>query len=161
MMTTLCRAAGLLALAACATWAQDKPNFTGDWKLNKAKSDLGMMADRIPEDFVIKVDHKEPELKIINPGMRGGNQESKITTDGKESVTKRQGPMGEVTARSVARWEGEALTVKTNIEMGNNTMDQSERWTLAKDGRTLTIERRSSTPMGDFEIKQVLEKQEP
>ncbi len=158
-MTSLRRAAGLLALAAIASFAQDKPNFTGDWKLNKAKSELGMMADRIPEDFVIKVEHKDPELKIVNPGMRGGTQESKITTDGKQTVSKRQGQMGEVTAKSVAKWDGEALTVTTNVEMGNNTMDQSERWTLAKDGKTLTIQRKSSTPMGEFEVKQVLEKQ--
>jgi hypothetical protein len=154
------RAAAVLALfAATSVFGQSKPDFSGTWKLSKTKSDLGMMADRIPEDFTVKIDHKEPEIKISQPGMRGGAQESKVTTDGKESSTTTQGPMGEMTSKAVAKWDGSALALNVSREMGGQTMSQSDRWTLSPDGKTLTIARKMNSPMGEMEITQVLEKQ--
>ncbi len=160
MMSLTRRAAGLLAFAAATSlFAQSKPDFSGSWKLNKAKSELGAMADRVPEDFMVKIDHKEPELKISQPGMRGGNQESKVTTDGKEATSTTEGPMGEVKSKAVAKWDGSELVMDVNREFGGNSMSQSDRWMLSPDGKTLTIARKISSPMGEMEMKQVLEKQ--
>jgi hypothetical protein len=160
-MRSLSRRAAAVAafLAATSLYGQSKPDFSGTWKLNKAKSDLGMMADRVPEDFTVKIDHKEPEIRIAQPGMRGGTQESKVTTDGKPAESTTQGPMGEVKSKAVAKWDGAALTLDVNREMGGNTMSQSDRWTLSEDGKILTIARKMSGPMGEMELKQVLEKQ--
>jgi hypothetical protein len=154
------RAAAVFAfVAATSLFAQTKPDFSGTWKLNKAKSDLGMMADRMPDDFTVKIDHKDPEIKISQPGMRGGNQESKVSTDGKPVETTSQTQMGEMKSRAVAKWEGAALTLEVNREIAGNTMSQSDRWTLSEDGKVLTIARKMSGPMGEMEITQVLEKQ--
>lgn len=154
------RAAAVFALvAATSLFAQSKPDFSGTWKLNKTKSDLGMMADRVPEDFVVKIDHKDPEIKISQPGMRGGTQESKVSTDGTPVETTSQTQMGEMKSKAVAKWDGAALILDVNREMGGNTMSQSDRWSLSEDGKTLTIARKMSGPMGEMDIKQVLEKQ--
>jgi hypothetical protein len=149
----------IAVLAATSLFGQSKPDFSGTWKLNKAKSELGMMADRIPEDFAVKIDHKEPEIKIAQPGMRGGTQESKVTTDGKAAESTSETPMGEVKSKAVAKWDGAALILDVSREIGGQTMSQSDRWTLAPDGKTLTIARKMTSPMGEMAITQVLEKQ--
>lgn len=148
-----------LALTSAAVFAADKPNFTGEWKLNKAKSELGMMAERMPETVVVSVKHDEPSLKISQPGMGGRVQENSLTTDGKEVVVKRQGQMGEMVAKTIAKWDGATLAINTNIDFGQGTMVQAQKWTLSEDKQTLHIEMKSQTPMGEMEMKQVLEKQ--
>lgn len=160
-MTFLSRpaAAAIAFLAATSLFGQSKPDFSGTWKLNKAKSELGMFADRMPDDFTVKIDHKDPEIKISQPSMRGGTQESKVTTDGKPSESTAQGPMGEVKSKAIAKWDGAALVLDVEREMGGNTMSQSDRWTLSPDGKTLTIARKMVSPMGEMEITQVLDKQ--
>jgi hypothetical protein len=150
----------LTALAlASALLAADKPDFTGEWKLNKSKSDLGPMADRMPDTVIVKIDHKEPEIKLSQPGMRGNTMETRMTTDGKASKSSAEGPMGPMTSTSSAKWAGESLEVKTTRSMGGNEMTQSDKWTLSADGKVLTIERQMETPMGQMQMKQVLEKQ--
>ncbi len=160
MMSFTRRAAiAALALTSAALFAADKPNFTGEWKLNKAKSDLGMMADRMPETFVVKISHEDPTITIAQPGMGGRAQENKLSTDGKESVMKRETPNGEVTIKSTAKWDKDALAVKTNMSFSQGEMEQSDKWTLSEDKKVLTIQRKMSSPMGEMEMKQVLEKQ--
>lgn len=160
-MISLSRRAAAVAflLAATTLFGQSRPDFSGTWKLNKDKSDLGMFADRMPDDFAVRIDHKDPEIKISQPGMRGGTQESKVTTDGKPSETTSQTPMGEVKSKAVAKWDGAALVLDVEREMGGNTMSQTDRWTLSPDGKVLTIARKMTSPMGEFEITQVLERQ--
>ncbi|MDX2180419.1 MAG: hypothetical protein SFV18_12565 [Bryobacteraceae bacterium] len=159
MKSLISRTLAVLAIAGAAVFAADKPNYTGDWKLNKAKSELGPMADRMPETVVVKIVHEEPNLTVSQPGMGGRNQESKLTTDGKENVTKRQGSQGEMAIKTKAMWEGDDLALNTSIEFGQGTMTQTEKWTLSEDKKVLTIHRKASSPMGDMEMKQVLEKQ--
>lgn len=160
MMFLSRRAAGVLVLfAATSLFGQSKPDFSGNWKLNKSKSDLGPMADRVPEDFTVKIDHKEPELKISQPGMGGRVQESTVSTDGKPTESTGQGPMGEIKTKAVSKWDGPILVMDVNREFGGNSMTQNDKWTLSEDGKTLTIVRKISGPMGELEMKQVLDKQ--
>ncbi len=149
----------LLTFGASTLFAQTKPDFTGDWKLNKAKSELGPLADRTPDDLIVKINHKEPELKTSVQGPNGQSQESSVTINGQPTVHTDKGPMGEVKSTATAKWDGDVLLVDVKREMGETSALQSDRWSLSGDKNVLTIARTLSGQMGTLEMKQVLEKQ--
>ena len=43
--------------------AADKPNFSGQWKMNASKSDYGQIPP--PESFTRKIEHVEPSIEIV------------------------------------------------------------------------------------------------
>jgi hypothetical protein len=55
---------------AAAGRRDDKPDFTGDWKLNVGKSDFGQRPG--PLRASMKVSHRDPALHITHPGYRPG-----------------------------------------------------------------------------------------
>src|SRR5207253_1975118 len=62
MKTTLSMLSALVMLAGVAA-AAEKPNFSGEWKMNAAKSNFsGLPA---PSGIVRKVTHAEPSLVIV------------------------------------------------------------------------------------------------
>src|SRR5258706_532224 len=83
----------VLALVSLALVADDKPDLSGTWKLDSAKSDFGAFPG--PDSQANVIDHKDPKIKIKTTskgGPRGdADYESTYTTDGKES-TNQQGP---------------------------------------------------------------------
>ena len=91
-----------LLFAAAALSAQTQPNFTGNWKLNTAKSEMGTGGVTA---LVVAFDHKDPVLKYTVKGTVGGQdfeQTETITTDGKTSRDS-QG------VNVKAHWEGAAF----------------------------------------------------
>ena len=52
--------AAAIALAASAAVAQQKPNFSGNWKINQAKSNFGDVP--APDTFTRKIVHAEPSM---------------------------------------------------------------------------------------------------
>ena len=60
MKSALILGLSLMALIGAAT---DKPNFSGEWKMNAAKSNFGQLPP--PGSFVRKIQHKDPSLSII------------------------------------------------------------------------------------------------
>lgn len=152
--TALCAAAALLSATPAGAFA--KPNFSGNWTLNSAKSDFGPMP--APDKWDLKITHDDPSLKYsqVRSGQQGEmKSDIAYTTDGKPSVNKT--PRGEMT--SVAKWDGDVLTISTKREVQGMEITQNERWTLSDDGKTLTIENKVNTPQGDFEIKVIMDKQ--
>jgi len=113
--------------------AQSKPNFSGTWKLNLAKSDFGPLP--APDSRTDVIDHNDPTMKI-NTSQSGGQGDMTATltytTDGKEA--KLMFNDAEVTIKSV--------------------------WTLSEDGKTLTQDSHITSPMGELDQKQVFEKQD-
>ncbi len=147
--------AGLMLLL-CAVMAQAKPNFTGDWKMNVAKSEFGMMP--APTSATLKVTHNEPELKttLAQVSERGEfTSDSAYTTDGKECVNK--GRMGEM--KSTLKWDADALVIETKAEFGGNPVTITDKWSLSEDGKTLTINRHFASSQGEGDAKQIFEKQ--
>ena len=150
-----------LALAAtligCAALAADKPNFTGSWKLNNAKSDFGPMPQG-PDKFERKVDHNDPAMKVNTVQSMGGNERTTdvaFTIDGKEhEVT-----MGQSTGKITANWKDAVLEVVTKREVQGNAFTSTDKWTLSADGKLLTVDSAISTSQGEFNIKFVLDKQ--
>src|ERR1700688_1983969 len=86
--------------------AQAATNFSGDWKLNTAKSDYGPIP--APDVMTRKISHNDPsiQIKTYQKGEQGEvSSELNYTTDGKPAVNKVPG--GE--AKGSAKWDGNSL----------------------------------------------------
>jgi hypothetical protein len=143
-----------LTLAAASPGAQQKPNFSGDWKMNQVKSDFG--AAPAPDTFTRKIVHAEPSISIDEEQATPiGPQKTsrKMTTDGKESTFNASG--ADVTA--AAKWDGTTLVVTSSVPVASITY--SDRMTLSDDGKVLTSVVRVDTPQGAVDVKVIFEKQ--
>ncbi len=145
---------GILLLGALT--ASAKPNLTGEWKLNTAKSDFGEMP--APTSMTQKITHEDPKLKVAvqQSGEMGDFEyESNYTTDGQESTnTIRDNP-----SKSIVKWDGDVLTFDTKGRFGDNDFTMQDKWSMSADGKVLSIERHFSSSWGEATHKLVLEKQ--
>lgn len=141
----------IVCLCALIAAAQTKPDFTGSWKLNREKSKFERGG---PEDLLIKIDHKEPtfaeEWKMTTQNGERSFQ-AKYTTDGTESE---QEVIGR-TAKTSAKWEGDALVIEFKAEGGFF----KRKVTLSADGKTITKVITQSGNNGQTEDTVVFEKQ--
>jgi hypothetical protein len=132
------------------------PNLSGDWKLNLAKSDYGKFP--APTSVTRKIDHNSSKL-IITTTQNGfqGEVTTKLTytTDGKESVNEVAGGQ----SKGTAQWVGGMLIIESSREFQGVALKQKEIWRLSSDGKTLTIDSHVSIPNGEFDVKQVFDKQ--
>jgi hypothetical protein len=156
MKTAKCLVVAGIMLLLCAAVAQAKPNFSGEWKMNTAKSEFGMMP--APTSAVQKITHNDPELKVTSTQVseRGEfTSNNSYTTDGKECVNK--GRMGEI--KSKLKWDGDSLVIESKADFGGNDVTITDKWALSEDGKTLTINRHFASAQGEGDTKQVYEKQ--
>lgn len=145
-----------LLLFGAAGQAQAKPNFTGQWKIDPAKSNLGGMP--APDVFDRTIEHNDPKLHVVT--KQSGPQGERTTdvnyaTDGSEVTNK----MGQVEAKSTAVWDGDALAITTRIEFNGNKVEFKEKWTLSEDGKTMNAALHVASPQGEFDGTIVLLKQ--
>ncbi len=124
----------LLVLFTMLFWAtvliaQDHPNFTGTWKLNVAKSEVGTGG---PTEMVVEVDHKDPVFRYVVRGVGGGQrfeETETFTTDGKAARDSHG-------INVKAYWDGPALVSVGTADDGS--MIYLARLTLSSDGKTVT-----------------------
>jgi hypothetical protein len=165
-LRTLAHVAAVAAVAAVvgapALAAAQAPNLSGTWTLDVAKSDLGpmaqMMGGETPKISMV-IDHKEPTvgMKTTTTTSRGDRtSEQSLTTDGKEVTT--TNPRGG-TAATTAKWDGRNLVITTKRTMQQGEITQVQTLILSADGKTLTIDGKAQTPMGDITTTQVFVKQ--
>jgi hypothetical protein len=160
-MTRRLITSAILALAlTCSLAAADKPDFTGSWKINAAKSDFGPMPP--PDKWDMVVEHKDPALKVkttMANQMGERTNEAAYTTDGKETTVGEGGGQTQATVT----WDGESIVFKTlrkaNMQGEQIEIKGVEKWTLSGDGKTLTVDMTLTAPMGEFQMKRVMDKQ--
>lgn len=146
----------LLAFTAALN-AQNKPNYSGTWKLNLEKSDFGVLPPSGGRTDV--VDHQDPNLKVsISDAAAQGQQDYTLllTTDGKEAINK----PGGLEMKSVAAWEADTLVVNTKLQFQGSDVSIKTKWTLSPDGKTLTESAHLESAMGETDQKLVFEKQD-
>jgi len=118
-------------IAAALAAAPKKPDFSGNWEMDAAKSQLRPTKWN---SLALAVEHREPKLKINvtlkYPQGSDYSYQIPLTTDGQPASV----DMGKNTRAYRAKWLGSKLMLKWN-EDGERT----ETWTLARDGKTLTI----------------------
>jgi len=141
----------------------DRPNFSGDWKLNEGKSELGEFGGRVARS--IKVEQKEANITIArtSPGFNGGDPITTtftLTFDG--NVTESAG-FGGSKRKTTAAWSADAQTLTVNsttqFERDGQTSESksTETWTLTKEG-ALSIVTHSTSPRGESTTKALYDK---
>lgn len=144
-----------LTVGSIAAVAADKPDFSGNWKLNTGKSDFGPMPKPEKVDYVIA--HKDPELNVKSTAvtqMGEVTNEAKITTDGKEFINNMRGQE----IKGTANWDGKVLVVKQKLTVQGTEIVLEQKWTMSEDGKSITQEISITTPQGELKQTAVLDK---
>jgi hypothetical protein len=130
----------VLALAVVTlAFAQAKPDFSGTWTLDAARSDQmggpggGGGGGRGPGGPIVL---KQSAGELVRETTRG---EQKMTSTYKLDGTESTNQMGPMTAKSTAKWDGNKLVIKTVRDTPNGTMETTETFSLSPDGKELTI----------------------
>jgi len=141
-----------------------RTNFSGEWKLNESKSELGDFGRFAVKK--IKADQKDDAITIstTRPSFNGDDVTTSETLsyDGKETETT---VFGNSKRKATAKWsdDGKTLTINYTLMLDFNGQTSeikgTEIWTLSDDGKALTSQINSSSPQGEFSWKAVYDKQ--
>jgi hypothetical protein len=156
-MKALSKLALIMAALASIALAADKPNFSGDWKMNAAKSNFGPIP--APATYTRKVTHAEPSITIENTqtGTAMGDQHDTrtYTTDGKEISYQANG----ADVKASISWDGNALLINSKASIQGMDILIKDTITLADDGKTMTDAVHVASPQGDIDLALVFDKQ--
>jgi hypothetical protein len=146
----------LLALLAGTggALAADKPDFSGEWKMNAEESFYGTVP--MPTSYVRNITHKDPSLVIDdNQEINGQKQiySRTVATDGKPADQTIMGTS--VTCSAV--WDGDALVVTSKAN--EYKVVYNDHMTLSADGKTLTSKLEVSSPQGNVILLIIFDKQ--
>jgi hypothetical protein len=140
-----------LALCSLPLLAAEHPDITGTWVIDAAKSDFGTMP--VPADLVVTVKASGDEFSVLQTGGGQPDLELHFNTAGKEVANDLPG--GKMT--STHRWEGAVLVGDVTITGGDGTkVTFKDRSSYSADGKSMTTERQISSPMGEGQMKMVL-----
>lgn len=123
-------------LGASASWTvEDKPDFTGEWILNRPASTLSPGADAV-QSGVVRIKHHDPTFRYTAEFVTGSNPlkyDFELLSDGHELVSTAQG------GRTVSslRWDGDALALTFRMQRDERAMTVSFRYELLDGGRRL------------------------
>jgi len=143
--------AATLALVSLPLVAAEHPDITGTWMLDAAKSDFGPMP--VPGDLVVTVEADGDAFSVRQTGGGQPDLVLRFNTSGREVTNEL--PSGKMT--STHRWEGADLVADIVITTGDGTkvtFKDRSRW--SPDGKSMTTERQISGPMGDGQVRMVL-----
>jgi hypothetical protein len=152
----------ILSFFTCASFLcafaqpETKPNFSGEWQMDAAKSDFGKFP--VPTTILRKIAQNDADLTIdTTQRASNGEQTARVhyRTDGGETTNQlASGP-----ATSHAFWDGQTLIIRTTMK-GKGDIDvlMEERWGLSSDGKTLTTTSHIETSKGSTDLKLVCEK---
>ena len=159
--------AAFVALPAAA-WAQAKPDFSGSWTMDAAKSDPapaarggagagggggrggGGRGGGIPMQMTIK--QTAATLTVESMAGQGGTQTLVYKLDGTESTN----TMGPAEAKSKAVWDGAKLTITTSQSFNGNAVETKDVYSM--DGANLVRENTRTGPNGPMTRKVVYTK---
>ncbi len=135
-----------------------KVNYSGDWKLNESKSELGYDFSMAPAS--ISVDHSKKVLDLKSTNVWEGQEmvsESHFTLDGKETTNIGFGD-SETVSTAVADKKTKALTIITNGDSEGVGEWTSTQVMSMKDGN-LVIAFEAASDMGGLVETYVFDKQ--
>jgi hypothetical protein len=115
-----------------------KPDFTGTWSFNRAKSRLQIPA---PDGTVMVIDHREPLFRISRTHTVGEKRDTfslDLTTDGQEiSVTR-----DDLQLHARAYWDSETLVFATRLVRAGEEATNAVRYELSSDRLFFVAEER-------------------
>ena len=144
-----------------AARAQSKPDFSGTWTLDTAKSDPapqgrgGRGGGGGAASLTIK--QTASELAISSEG-RQGPQTLTYKLDGSESTNQVMGRGGATPVKSTVKWDGASLVVETTRDMQGMSVTTREVRRLDSSGKEMQVETTAQTPNGEVKRKTVYTK---
>jgi hypothetical protein len=138
--------------------AQGKPDFSGTWTLDTAKSDpapQGRGGGGGAASVTIK--QTGTELAITSEG-RQGPQTMTYKLDGSESTNQVMGRGGAQSVKSTAKWDGASLVIETTRDFNGMTITSKEKRRLDNGGKEMIVETSTQTPQGEQKRKVVYTK---
>jgi hypothetical protein len=135
MLNETCIATAILLAVTISGVAQQKPDFSGEWILNRQASTLSPGADAM-QSAVVNIEHREPTFRykaaFVSP--TGPLQVAyELRSDGHETVSTQQG----VTTASSLRWDGDSLVTTFHVQRPDGELKISFRYELLDAGRRL------------------------
>jgi len=138
--------------------AQGKPDFSGTWTLDTAKSDpapQGRGGGGGAASVTIK--QTGTELAVTSEG-RQGPQTMTYKLDGSESTNQVMGRGGAQTVKSTAKWDGSSLVIETTRDFQGTPITTKEVRRLDNGGKDMIVESTTQTPQGEQKRKVVYTK---
>ncbi len=136
MMAHAAGLAGALLCLAASAGAQARPDFSGEWVLDKARSQLQLQQASALDSGVVRIAHKDPVFHFDRKFSSGGQHDTlvwELKTDGAEVVR----VDGEQRVTSSLSWAGDTLVFLTRIVAPRGEATNTVRYTLEDGGRTL------------------------
>jgi hypothetical protein len=155
-MRTAVTAAALLCLAT-ALVAQTRPDFSGEWTLNKERSRLLAQQAAAIQRGVVQIEHRDPQFRFHRSFVSGVQEDTltwELKTDGVE-VTSQEGPRREI---SRLYWEGDTLVFVTRIIVPQGEATNTVHYRLKDAGRTLEAAESFRGPRFSYDNLWVFEK---
>ena len=154
----------ILALATAvvipfAARAQSKPDFSGTWTMDAAKSDPAPQGrgGGGGGGGSVTIKQTATELSVQTEG-RQGPQTMTYKLDGSESSNEQMGRGGAVTVKSKAKWDGSTLVIESTRDLGGMSITTKEVRRLDNGGKDMIVESTTQTPNGEQKRKVVYTK---
>ena len=152
-----------MVLCSSFTLSAQRTSFSGDWKLDESKSELGEFGGRIARS--VKAEQKEDAIAVTRttPGFNGGDPVTTTVSlpfDGK--VVESEG-FGGSKRKSTAKWseDGKTLIINStmNFERDGESFEfkSTENWTITNEGM-LSIAATTKSPRGESSTKAIYKK---
>ena len=139
--------------------AQGKPDFSGTWTMDAAKSDpapQGRGGGGGGGSVTIK--QTATTLAVESQG-RQGPQTMTYKLDGSSSTNTVMGRGGSQEVKSTAKWDGSSLVIETTRDMGGTSITQKEVRRLDNGGKDMIVETTTTGgPNGETKRKVVYTK---
>lgn len=157
-LVTVLIATGMLSSNSFAA----NPDFSGKWKLDEGKSEIGEGRFRPSMTMEVKQDKSTINVVRVRTGRNGEERrmESEYSLDGKETT---EGGDNR-TVVSTAKWsdDGKSLVIHSRRSFSRQgqtfEMETDETWTTGEGGKTLIIQSKTSSSRGEREAKLVYNK---
>jgi len=129
--------------------AQAKPDFSGTWTLDAAKSDPPPQGRGGGGAGTMTIKQSATELSVQTEG-RQGPQTMTYKLDGSESKNEQMGRGGAQTIVSKAKWDGSSLVIDTTRDIQGMSITTHEVRKLDNGGKEMKIESTTQTPQGEI-----------
>src|SRR5262249_44607581 len=126
----------LILVASSVLWGLPKPDFTGEWRLNAGQSNFARQS--APKDRVIQIDHRDPTLVVTTFEDDTRGKISGTTFYSTEGVERTNEILG-ISMKSVTKWDGAVLEMRTSGKFGPNDITLLDRYELSSDGSRMTM----------------------
>ena len=146
-------------LAPAALFGQSEhPDFSGKWILDPAKSEQGPLT---PQAMSYTVQQRGSQItadRTITTPAGESTAHLVFGVDGKPWKNEWKQGATTVVGSSTLSWEEATLIIKTLISADGQEIQQTDRWTLGADGKTVTVQRSIETGGQSLSARVVMNK---